>query len=63
MNITDVKLGLVLNLEEVRAIYRIIEREWINRDDDEAMAVANKISQFVYTHGETDAENNLPIPR
>lgn len=48
--------GLVLKLEEVRALYRIIKKEWINRDDDEAMAVASKISQFVYTHGETDAE-------
>jgi len=55
MNIADVRPGLVLKLEEVRAIYRIIKYEWINRDD-EAMAAANKISQFVNVHGETDAK-------
>jgi len=48
--------SLLLDTKEVRAIYRIIKYEWINRDDDEAMSVANKISEFVNKHGETDAE-------
>ncbi len=34
-------------LSEVRAIYRIIEREWVNRDDNEAMKVSDRISDIV----------------
>jgi len=52
--IEDIDLGLELNLEEVRAIYRIIKYEWINREDREAMAVSDKISQFIKKYGETN---------
>ena len=38
---------MVLNEKEIKALYRIIENEWISRDDDEAMAVADKIGKFV----------------
>lgn len=35
------------SLAEVKAIYRIIEHEWINRDDEEAIRVADRISRIV----------------
>jgi hypothetical protein len=39
--------GLLLSEKEIKALYRILEHEWVSRDDDEAMAVADKISKFV----------------
>lgn len=38
---------LILSKEEVKAVYRIIKNEWIDRDDDGAMSVSDKISKFV----------------
>jgi hypothetical protein len=38
---------LLFTIAEVTAIYRIIEHEWINRDDPDAMDVADRISRFV----------------
>lgn len=31
---------------EIRALTRIIENEWVNRDDPEAMAVADKLERY-----------------
>lgn len=34
-------------LEELKALYRTLEYQWINRKDEEAMEVINKISKIL----------------
>lgn len=33
--------------EEVKALYRLFEREWVTRDDDEVWQVTQRISRIV----------------
>jgi hypothetical protein len=33
--------------EEIQALYRILSHQWINREDEEALAVVDKISRIV----------------
>ena len=44
---SDVKVYHKFTIEEVRAIYRLFEREWVSRDDDEVWQVTQRISRIV----------------
>lgn len=35
------------NIHEIRALYRLFEREWIPREDNEITIVTNRIIQIV----------------
>jgi hypothetical protein len=37
-------------IEELQALHRLFEHQWINREDEEQIQVTNKISRIVNEH-------------
>jgi hypothetical protein len=42
---------LELTIDEIKSLARILNNEFISRDDSEAMAAVNKIFKYVEEHG------------
>lgn len=45
------------NINEINALYRLLEFQWINREDEEAQSVVDKIQKIV-KHNERLATGN-----
>lgn len=45
------------SVDEIKAVYRLLEHEWIPHDDLEALAVVRKISEIIRKH-ELASRNN-----